>query len=115
MRRSQYEKMARQAKTWPVVAGEVNHWKVISAGENADSFSTGYQIEAGFHFTLNGEYYGGYFLSIPMGMGEAERLGQGTPAVQVRYDPGNPDSTVVLPEDNIGTLPFAVFSGLSDS
>ena len=73
-----------------------------------------YQIEAGFHFKVNGEYYGGYLRSVAMTHHEAEMKAKGEPKVNVRYNPANPDKKAVLPEDNSGgPLPFRRFiSGL---
>ena len=110
LRRKSRQKRLRLALNWPVIAAEVNHWAVLPADEDANAFGTPFQIEAGFHFILNGEYYGGYFRSVALAGGEAERLAKGNPSVNVRYDPANPDSTAVLAEDNTGNLPFQVFS-----
>ncbi|MEO6816686.1 MAG: hypothetical protein ABI177_08280 [Edaphobacter sp.] len=99
------------ALTWPIVAAEVNHWAVVAADEDANAFGVPFQIEAGFHFILNGKYNGGYFRSVALTGGEAERLGKGNPSVNIRYDPTNPDSTAVLAEDNKDNLPFQVVSG----
>ena len=104
------QKKLQLAATWPVIAAEVNHWAVMPADEDANAFGTPYQIEAGFHFILNGEYYGGYFRSVALAGGEAERLAKGTPSVNVRYNPANPDAVAVLAEDNTGNLPFQIFS-----
>jgi hypothetical protein len=89
---------------------EINHWQVLSADDDAATMGAAYQIEAGFHFKLNGEYYGGYLRSVAMGLHEAESKAQGNPVVNVRYNPANPDSTAVLAEDNQNTLLFRVFS-----
>lgn len=110
LRRRSRQKRLRLALNWPVIAAEVNHWAVLPADEDANAFGAPYQIEAGFHFILNGEYYGGYFRSVALAGGEAERSAKGNPAVNVRYDPANPDSTAVLAEDNSGNLPFQIFS-----
>jgi hypothetical protein len=93
-----------------MAVGEVNHWAVVDADQDAMSTATPHQIEASFHFTVNGEYFGGYLRSVPMVHREAEMLAKGTPNVNVRYDPANPDSSVALPEDNRNNLPFRVFS-----
>jgi len=110
LRRRKRQKEIQLALQWPVTAGEVNHWRVVTADEEAASMGAPYQIEASFHFILNGEYYGGYFHSVAMAAGEAERLGRGNPSVNVRYNPNNPDAVVVLPQDNTNNLPFRVFS-----
>jgi hypothetical protein len=111
MRRRSRQKKLRLALSWPVIPAEVNHWAVLPADEDAKAFGTPFQIEAGFHFILNGEYYGGYFRSVALAGGEAERLAKGNPSVNVRYNPANPDAVAVLAEDNTGNLPFQVFSG----
>lgn len=108
-RRSRQKKL-HLAQSWPVVAAEVNHWAVVQADDEANAFGVPFQIEAGFHFKLNDEYYGGYFRSVALAGGEAERLAQGTPVVNIRYNPANPDIVAVLSEDNTGNLPFKVFS-----
>ena len=104
-------KRVRAAATWPQAQAEINSWKIVPAGDTSQSFIQTDAIEAAFHFTLNGEYYGGYLRSVTMGRREAERLAVGNPPVTVRYDPANPDHTVVLAEDNAGALPFAIVSG----
>ena len=111
LRRRSREKKLRAAQAWPVATAEVNRWEILNADEEASSVGALYQIEAGFHFILNGEYYGGYLRSVAMVHHEAEIKAKGTPAVQVRYDPANPDSVAVLAEDNEHNLPFRVFSG----
>lgn len=109
-RRRSLEKKLRLASAWPVTGGEVNHWAVVDADEDAMSTATPYQIEASFHFMVNGEYFGGYFRSVAMVHREAEMSAKGNPKVNVRYDPTNPDSAIVLPEDNADNLPFRIFS-----
>jgi hypothetical protein len=109
LRRSFAKKIA-EAKGWPTAQGEVNGWKIVQAGTDAP-FGLDSQIEAGFHFIVNGEYFGGYVRSEPMVHREAEKLGQGAPKITVRYDPSNPDRNFVLAEDNSGKLPFEIYSG----
>jgi Protein of unknown function (DUF3592)/Mu transposase, C-terminal len=111
LRRRSREKKLQAAQAWPVATGEVNHWEVLDAHQEAGSVGALYQIEAGFHFMVNGEYFGGYLRSVAMGHHEAETKAKGNPAVSVRYDPANPDTVAVLAEDNEGNLPFRVFSG----
>jgi hypothetical protein len=101
----------RLAQQWPTVAAEINHWSVIAADQEIASSATPYQIEASFHFTLNGEYFGGYLRSVGRTHHSAETMATGTPTVHVRYDPTNPDSVAVLAEDNVGNLPFQVIPG----
>src|SRR4051812_44393207 len=110
LRRRSMEKKLRLAATWPIATAEVNHWAVVDADEDAMSTATPYQIEASFHFKVNGEYFGGYFRSVAMVHRQAETMAKGNPTVNVRYDPANPDSAVVLPEDNGDNLPFQIFS-----
>ncbi len=110
MRESARKKRVRIAATWPQTTAEINHWKVLSLGEDAESFTQSDYIEAAFSFVLNGEYYGGYVNSVAMGRKEAEKLATGSLSVNVRYDPANPDKVVVLAEDNTA-FPFAIISG----
>jgi hypothetical protein len=111
LRRRKREKKLGLARQWPAVQAEVNHWQVLNADEDVATMGAPYQIEAGFHFTLNGEYYGGYLRSVAMTLHEAESKAVGSPKVNIRYNPANPDETAVLSEDNRGNLPFGVFSG----
>jgi hypothetical protein len=97
LRRRSREKRLQVAQGWPVATGS--------------SVGALYQLEAGFHFIVNGEYFGGYLRSVAMTHHEAETKAKGTPAVRVRYDPANPDAVAVLAEDNENNLPFRVFSG----
>jgi hypothetical protein len=110
LHRKNRQKKLQLAANWPMVAAEVNHWAVLPADEETNAFGTPFQIEAGFHFILNSEYYGGYFRSVGLAGGEAERLAKGNPSVNIRYNPANPDSTAVFAEDNAGNLPFKVIS-----
>jgi hypothetical protein len=110
LHRRSVKKKLRQARDWPIATGEVNHWEVKPATSDVLTSATPYQIEARFHFSVNGEYYGGYFRSVGLGLHAAETAAQGAPAFNVRYDPANPDSTVVLPEDNTN-LPFRISTG----
>ena len=104
-------KRVQLAAGWPQARAHINLWKVLPAGDTTESFAKTDFIEAGFHFVLNGEFYGGYVRSVPMGRREAEKLAVGDAEVTVRYNPDNPDQTVVLAEDNAGKLPFEVVSG----
>lgn len=110
LHRRSREKKLRLAAAWPTIAAEVNHWAVLPADDEANAFGTPFQIEAGFHFKLNGEYYGGYFRSVALAGGEAERLAKGNPSVNIRYNPADPNTTAVLAEDNKEKLPFKIFS-----
>ena len=114
LRRSVRERARRKrvhtAQSWPQATAEINHWKIVPAGDASGSFTQTDVIEAAFHFTLNGEYYGGYVRSVPTSRREAERLATGSPKLIIRYDPQNPDHTAVLAEDN-PQAPFAVVSG----
>ena len=104
------KKKVAVAQVWPKANAQIDIWKILPAGDAAESFTQTDVIEASFHFTLNGEYYGGYARSVAMGRKEAEKLAVGSPAVTVRYNPANPDKVVVLAEDN-AALPFAITSG----
>jgi hypothetical protein len=107
-RRKALAKRVATARTWPLTIAEINHWKIQQAEEEPGSFSSGCQLEAAFHFTLNGEYHGGYLHSVPMTHHEAEVLGQGNPTVNLRYNPANPDDNLALPMDNATNLLFKV-------
>jgi hypothetical protein len=111
LRRRSRDKKLSLAAQWPTVQAEINHWQVLTADEDAATMGAPYQVEAGFHFTLNGEYYGGYLRSVAMGHHEAETKATGNPKVNVRYNPANPDEVVVLAGDNSATLPFNIVSG----
>ena len=111
LRRRNVRKLLLAAQAWPVVSGEINHWEVRNADPAELTSSTPCQIEARFHFSLNGEYFGGYLRSVPMGQHQAETFARGTPTINIRYNPANPDSTIVLPEDNPATLPFRISTG----
>jgi hypothetical protein len=110
LRESARKKRVQAAAAWPQARAEINSWKILPVGDQAESFSQSDFLEAGFSFVLNGEYYGGYLRSVAMGRKEAEKLGAGSPAVNVRYNPANPDVVVVLAEDNVA-LPFLIVSG----
>lgn len=111
MRENARKKRVQVAAEWPQAEAKINLWKVLPVGDEAESFTQTDFIEGGFSFLLNGEYYGGYLRSVAMGRHEAEKLAVGSPSVNVRYNPANPDQTVVLAEDNAGLLPFEVISG----
>jgi hypothetical protein len=111
LRENARRKRVRIAAAWPQATAKVNLWKVLPAGDESESFTQTDYIEGGFSFLLDGEYYGGYVRSVAMGRQEAEKLAVGDLSVKVRYNPANPDQTVVLAEDNAGTLPFEVVSG----
>jgi hypothetical protein len=111
LRRSKRDKKLAAAKSWPVVQAEINHWQVLNADDDLATTGLPHQIEAGFHFKVNGEYYGGYLRSVAMTHHEAESKSKGEPMVNVRYNPANPDETAVLAEDNRGGFPFGIVSG----
>lgn len=103
-------KRVHAAQSWPQTIAEINHWNILPAGDASESFTQTDVIEVAFHFTLNGEYYGGYVRSVPMARREAERLATGSPKLTIRYDPQNPDRNAVLAEENQALL-FAIISG----
>jgi hypothetical protein len=109
-RRRSREKRLQLAQSWPLVTGEINSWKVVPADQDSDSFATANQIEAAFHFIVNGEYFGGYVRSVGMAHREAESLAKGNPPIHIRYNPTNPDAVAVLAEDNTDNLPFRILS-----
>jgi hypothetical protein len=109
-RHRKLQKNLQLAKAWPTVTGEVNQWSILEAEKGVTSFATPCQIEAAFHFTVAGEYYGGYFRSVGLDRKQARDFAKGNPSVVVRYDPANPDTAIVLAEDNSQSLQFRVLS-----
>ncbi len=110
-RRRDRDRRVRLAQGRPCATGEINHWSIQPVNLDEGALSSAWQIEAGFHFVLNGEYFGGYLHSTAMGRSEAEAKAKGSPLLRVRYNPANPDEVVVLAEDNRELLPFPVVSG----
>jgi Protein of unknown function (DUF3592) len=111
VRRRNREKKLRLAAHWPHIQAEINHWQILTADQEVATTGAPYQIEAGFHYKLNGEYYGGYLRSVALTHHEAESKATGNPIVHIRYNPTNPDETAVFAEDNPGNLPFHIISG----
>ena len=110
-RESRRQKLLAQAAAWPQTNAEINRWTIVPVDDESASFSNGHQIEAAFHFKVNGDYFGGYVRSTPMSHNAAERVATGNPTLIVRYDPANPDRVAVLAPDNAEKLPFEVFPG----
>ncbi|WP_158790075.1 DUF3592 domain-containing protein [Granulicella sp. L60] len=109
LRRKREQRLARAAQ-WPIIQAEINHWQVLTADDDVATTGAPYQIEAGFHFKVNGEYFGGYLRSIALVHREAETNAKGNPTINIRYNPANPDETAVFAEDNASTLPFRIIS-----
>ena len=107
--RRRTQRLAR-ATNWPITQAEINHWAVLPADKDQNTAAP-YQIEAGFHFNVDGEYFGGYLRSVALTHHEAETKSKGTPTVSIRYNPANPNETAILAEDNATTLPFRIVSG----
>ena len=78
------------ASQWPQTQATVDIWKILPAGDAAESFTQTDFIEASFHFTLNGEYYGGYLCSVAMGRKEAEKPSRRLPVHQRPLQPCEP-------------------------
>jgi hypothetical protein len=110
-RRRNRDKKLRLAAQWPLTSAEINHWQILPADQEHSTTGTPYQIEAGFHFKINGEYFGGYLRSVALTHHEAETKTNGNPTVNIRYNPSNPNQTAVLAEDNPGNLSFCIVSG----
>jgi Protein of unknown function (DUF3592) len=110
-RRRNRDKKLRLAAQWPPVQAEINHWQILNADQEVATTGAPYQIEAGFHFKLNDEYYDGYLRSVALTHREAESKATGNPLVNIRYNPANPDETAVFAEDNPNNLPFRIISG----
>ena len=109
-RRRNCEKKLRLAAQWPLTPAEINHWQILPADPELATTGAPYQIEAGFHFKLNGDYFGGYLRSVALTHHEAESKTIGNPTVNIRYNASNPDQTAVLAEDNPGNLSFRIVS-----
>ena len=77
LRENARKKRVQVAARWPQATAKINLWKILPAGDAAESFTQTDFIEAGFSFLLNGEYYGGYVRSVAMGRREAEKLAVG--------------------------------------
>ena len=108
--RKRTQKLA-SATQWPATQAEINQWAVVTADKDQATSALPYQIEAGFHFKVNGEYFGGYLRSVALTHHEAETKSKGTPTVSIRYNPANPDEAAVLAEDNATALAFPILSG----
>jgi hypothetical protein len=111
IRRRNRDKKLRLAANWPHTEAEINHWQILNADEEIATTGAPHQIEACFHFKLNGEYYGGYLRSVALTHREAESKAAGNPLVNIHYNPANPDETAVFAEDNPDNLPFRIISG----
>ena len=107
--RKRAAKLAKAAH-WPTTQAEINHWTVLAADKEQAATALPYQIEAGFHFMVNGEYFGGYLRSVALTHHEAETKSKGAPTITIRYNPANPDEAAILAEDNAATLPFQIIS-----
>lgn len=113
LRRRKRAALIAEAKAWPVVSARLLGSKVIEKDPLAEGGTAfqGSQVESAFYFTLPEGYFGGHLRSGPMSDSEAHRALKMVPedtAVRVRYDPANPDLTVVLPEDN-SDFPFPIW------
>jgi Protein of unknown function (DUF3592) len=111
LRRRNREKKRSLAAQWPHAPAEINHWQVLQADSEFSTIGAPYQIEAGFHFKVNGEYFGGYLRSVALTHHEAEIRAKGNPTITIRYNPTNPDETTVFAEDNESALSFRIISG----
>jgi hypothetical protein len=111
LRRRNREKKLSLAAQWPQATAEINHWHVLPADTEFATTGAPYQIEAGFHFKVNGEYFGGYLRSVALTHHEAEINSRGNPTITIRYNPTNPDETAVFAQDNASALPFRIISG----
>ncbi len=100
-----------QAAHWPTTQAEINHRIILAADKEQATTALPYQIEAGFHFMVNGEYFGGYLRSVALTHHEAETKSKGAPTITIRYNPFDPDETAVLAEHSVTTLPFGVVPG----
>jgi hypothetical protein len=113
-RRKRAERL-RAATAWPVVTAKLLESKLVMKDALAGGLDVqDTQVEVPYYFSIADGYYGGFVRSVPCTDSEGRRmqrqLTEGM-AVEVRYNPANPDETCVLAEDNSSALPFAVWPG----
>jgi hypothetical protein len=113
LRRRKRAALISAARGWPVVSASLLGSKVVEKDPLADGGITfqGSQVETAFYFTLPEGIFGGHLRSRPMSDSEAHRALKMVPEdmpVRVRYNPANPDQTVVLAEDNTD-FPFPIW------
>ena len=104
----------RAAAGWPVVAAKLLESKLVMKDDLAGGLDVqDSQVEVPYYFTLPSGYFGGFVRSVACTDSEGRRiqrqLTEGM-AVEVRYNPADPDEGCVLAEDNAGKLPFVVWA-----
>lgn len=113
-RRKRAERL-RAAAGWPVVTAKLLESKLVMKDDLAGGLDVqDTQVEVPYYFSIADGYYGGFVRSVPCTDSEGRRmqrqLAEGM-AVEVRYNPANPDETCVLEGENVGKLPFVVWPG----
>ena len=103
------------AANWPMVTAKLLESKLVMKDELSGGLDVqDTQVEVPYYFSLEGRYFGGFVRSVPCTDSEGRRsqrqLTEGM-AVEVRYNPADPDETCVLEGDNAGKLPFVVWPG----
>ena len=111
LNRRRRDALLAQAAGWPRITGRLLKSTVVEKdplAQEGTSFQDR-QVECAFYFTLTGHaagsYFGGHLRSTPLSDSEAHRALKLLPedtAVEVRYNPENPDQAVALPADNPG-------------
>jgi hypothetical protein len=115
MRRRKRAHRLQAAAGWPVVSAKLLASKLVMKDDLAEG--TGVQdtqVEVPYYFHIDDGYFGGHVRSAACSDSEGRRiqrsLAEDMP-INVHYNPANPDETCVLPADNHGSLPFAVWPG----
>lgn len=93
--RSTRRRMSAKGRDWPSCQGHVESSKSYSHQE-------GVTVRIGYSYSVNGEYYAGYFEEAFYSDAPADRLTaalrEGQP-VTIRYEPNKPDKSLLLEED----------------
>ena len=101
------------AANWPMVTAKLLESKLVMKDDLAGGVDVqDTQVEVPYYFSIADGYFGGFVRSVPCTDSEGRRiqrqLTEGM-AVEVRYNPANPDETCVLDAENAGRLPFVVW------
>jgi hypothetical protein len=112
LRRRRRQQQLQAAGTWPMATAKLLAGKVVPRDELVAGTAQTVQIEFQYYFELGDGFFGGYLRSVPCSDSEGSRwlreVPEGT-AVNVRYDPKDPDRTHALAADNAGAFPFTVW------
>ncbi len=117
LRQRKREQLLETAANWPLITATLLQSKVVLKDplvEGGTSVQDS-QVESPFFFTLagreGGSYFGGHVRSTALSDSEAHRLLRSVKedfAINVRYDPQNPDHNAAFPGDNPG-FPFPIW------